>query len=78
MRTRLHAARILCPAFAGLLAACGQTGPLYLPDAAVTTPVEVRPAPTAPSPAGPAETPAPPVDPGKDKKPAESPPATGD
>ena len=26
-------------------AACGQTGPLYLPDEGVTTPVEIRAAP---------------------------------
>ena len=40
-----------------VLAACGQTGPLYLPDANVETPVEIRstktpapaPAPTAPA-----------------------------
>ena len=31
-----------------LVAACGQTGPLYLPDEGVTTPVEIR---TAPPPA---------------------------
>jgi len=30
-----------------LLAACGQTGALYLPDEGVTTPVEIRPAPAA-------------------------------
>ncbi|MGA0705962.1 MAG: LPS translocon maturation chaperone LptM [Steroidobacteraceae bacterium] len=29
------------------LAACGQTGPLYLPDEGLDTPVEIRPAPTA-------------------------------
>ena len=34
---------------AALLAACGQTGPLYLPDQGIETPVEVRgPAPAAP------------------------------
>jgi predicted small lipoprotein YifL len=32
----------LLPAFA----ACGQTGPLYLPDASVETPVEIRPTAT--------------------------------
>jgi predicted small lipoprotein YifL len=37
-----------------LLAGCGQTGALYLPDAGVTTPVEIRPAPTT----APATTPA--------------------
>lgn len=31
-----------------LLAACGQTGPLYLPDEGITTPVEIRNAPTPP------------------------------
>jgi len=34
-----------------LLAACGQTGALYLPDEGVTTPVEIRPAPSAEVPA---------------------------
>ncbi len=32
------------------LAACGQTGPLYLPDEGVQTPVEIR-GPAAPAPA---------------------------
>jgi predicted small lipoprotein YifL len=32
---------------ASLLAGCGQTGALYLPDEGVTTPVEIRPAPAA-------------------------------
>ena len=41
-----------------VFAACGQTGPLYLPDANVETPVEIRP--TA--------TPAPPADEDKDKE----------
>lgn len=42
-----------------LLAACGQTGPLYLPDEGVSTPVEIR-GPEAPAPAAgpPAEPPA--------------------
>ena len=42
-----------------LLAACGQTGPLYLPDEGVDTPVEIR-GPEAPAPAAgpPAEPPA--------------------
>jgi len=34
-----------------LLAACGQTGALYLPDEGVTTPVEIRPAPAPETPA---------------------------
>ena len=47
----------LLPAFA----ACGQTGPLYLPDADVETPVEIRPTATpAPAPA--------PTDEDKDKE----------
>lgn len=48
---------VLIP-FACLLAACGQTGPLYLPDEAITSPVEIRSAP-APQPAAeaPADTP---------------------
>ena len=40
-----------CATLACLLAACGQTGPLYLPDEGVTTPVEIRPAPAAQEPA---------------------------
>jgi predicted small lipoprotein YifL len=49
------------------LAGCGQTGPLYLPDAGVETPVEIRgPTTAAPEPA-PAPAPVPePED--KDKK----------
>jgi predicted small lipoprotein YifL len=43
----------LLPAFA----ACGQTGPLYLPDASVETPVEIHPA-----------VPTPPADEDKDKE----------
>lgn len=44
-------ALLACTVSAYLLAGCGQTGALYLPDEAVTTPVEIRPAPTtAPEP----------------------------
>ena len=42
------------------LAACGQTGPLYLPDANVETPVEIRTPAPAPAPA--------PADEDKEKK----------
>lgn len=65
--------RMAALAAAALLAACGQTGALYLPDEGVTTPVEIRgPATTAPAPAP--ETPAPaPEEEEKDKK-TESPP----
>ena len=48
---------LACAALAGLLAACGQTGPLYMPDEGVTTPVEIRTAPAEP--AGPAAPAAP-------------------
>lgn len=45
-----------CAASACLLLGCGQTGALYLPDAGITTPVEIRPAPaTEPATAEPAE-----------------------
>jgi len=40
-------AMALLLAGAGLLAGCGQTGALYLPDQAVKTPVEVHPAPSS-------------------------------
>ena len=50
---------LACAALAGLLAACGQTGPLYMPDEGVTTPVEIRTAPAEAAPAAPpAEEPA--------------------
>ena len=39
--------------FLAFLAACGQTGPLYLPDEGITTPVEIRNAPPAAAPAQP-------------------------
>jgi predicted small lipoprotein YifL len=39
-----------CLACALLLAACGQTGALYLPDKAVKTPVEIHPAAAQPTP----------------------------
>lgn len=35
-----------------LLAACGQTGPLYLPEEPVDTAVEIRPGPAPASPEG--------------------------
>jgi len=52
--------RLAALAAAALLAACGQTGALYLPDEGVTTPVEIRgPATTAPAPAPEPPPPAP-------------------
>ena len=47
---------ILLIALASLLAACGQTGPLYLPDEGITTPVEIR-GPSTPPPAAAPATP---------------------
>lgn len=62
--------RLTALAAATLLAACGQTGALYLPDAGVETPVEIwgpaTPAPEAPPPAPEEEQekkPEPPADP---------------
>ncbi|MBX3704325.1 MAG: lipoprotein [Steroidobacteraceae bacterium] len=44
--------RLAALAAAALLAACGQTGQLYMPDEGVTTPVEIRgPGTAAPAPA---------------------------
>jgi predicted small lipoprotein YifL len=61
---------------AALLAACGQTGALYLPDEGIETPVEIRgpatPAQSPPSQTTPEAPPAPEED--KDKKPT---PPTG-
>ncbi len=58
-------ARVLLPAIAGaalLLTACGQKGPLVLPDAGVTTPVIIRgPGETAPAATPPAAAPAAPA-----------------
>ena len=40
---------VTCAAIAAALAACGQTGSLYLPDEAIESPVEIRTtAPPAP------------------------------
>ena len=62
--------RLAVLAAAALLAACGQTGALYLPDEGVTTPVEIRgPATAAPAPTPAPETPPPaPEEEEKDKK----------
>lgn len=55
---------LACATLACLLAACGQTGPLYMPDEGVTTPVEIRTAPAEAVPAAPtAGAPATPVAP---------------
>lgn len=54
---------MLLISLAGLLTACGQTGQLYLPDEGITTPIEIRSAPTPP-PAVEPETPR------KDEEPA--------
>ena len=47
--------RLLLLSPVALLAACGQTGALYLPDEGVETPVEVRTATPAPAPTAPPE-----------------------
>jgi predicted small lipoprotein YifL len=67
--------RLAAVTLAALLAACGQTGALYLPDEGVETPVEIR-GPATPAQSPPAQTtpeapPAPEQD--KDKKPATPP-----
>jgi predicted small lipoprotein YifL len=60
--------RLAAAAIAALLAACGQTGALYLPDEGVETPVEIRgPATSAPAPAP--EPPPPTEEEDKDKNP---------
>ena len=56
MRVNRILLRIVPPAVLAL-AGCGQTGALYLPDAGVETPVEIRP-PSSPAPE-PAPAPAP-------------------
>ena len=57
-----------------LLAACGQTGALYLPDEGISTPVEIRPGPVEPSPS----TAEPTADREKDQEaPASTPPEAG-
>jgi predicted small lipoprotein YifL len=62
-----------------LLAACGQTGGLYLPDEGVTTPVEIRPAPTTAPPAPATEQPQEREEDGEDGQNGEPPPpGTGD
>ena len=58
---------------ASLLAACGQTGALYLPDEGITTPVEIRPAPTTETPAA---TPPEEGEDERDENPATPPPGT--
>jgi predicted small lipoprotein YifL len=50
---------------AALLAGCGQTGPLYLPDTGIETPVEIR---------GPAPAPEPPPAPQEPERKEASPP----
>jgi predicted small lipoprotein YifL len=63
---------ILLFALLSTLAACGQTGSLYLPDEAIESPVEIRTtAPPAPAPP-PSAIPAP-KDDKKEEKPAEPP-----
>jgi len=51
-----------------LLAACGQTGALYLPDEGVETPVEIRAPATTPATAPASTTPAPVPEPDEDEQ----------
>ncbi len=56
---------------AALLAACGQTGSLYLPDEGIETPVEIRGPAPAPAPVAP---PAPVPEPDDDEDEKDKPP----
>jgi predicted small lipoprotein YifL len=49
--------RVLLIAWCAVLGACGQTGPLYLPDEGVETPVEIRGPATPAQESAPAPTP---------------------
>jgi len=51
--SRMRLIRLLLLLPVALLAACGQTGALYLPDEGVETPVEVRTSLPAPAPTPP-------------------------
>lgn len=58
---------------AALLAACGQTGSLYLPDEGVETPVDIRTPATDPA----GTTPAPVPEPDDDEDEQDAPPPSG-
>jgi predicted small lipoprotein YifL len=73
MLSYTRAMRLLPAVMAAAAAACGQTGSLYLPDEAIESPVEIRPAPP-PAPAPPPSTTVPSADDDKkDEKAAEPP-----
>ncbi len=57
-----------------LVAACGQTGSLYLPDAGIETPVEIRAPATTPASTTPAPVPEPDDD---EQKPKDATPPPG-
>ena len=65
MQAYTRAMRLLLIATVAAIAACGQTGSLYLPDESIESPVEIRTG-EPPSPAPPASTTAPSTD--DDKK----------
>lgn len=72
MRQPLAIASLL---LAASLVGCGQTGPLYLPDEGIETPVEIKPAP--PAPATPAATEPAAPDRGEDEGQDAPPPGAG-
>ena len=69
-----RAMRFLVVAIAPAVAACGQTGSLYLPDESIESPVEIRTG-EPPSPAPPSSTAVPAAD--DDKKDEKSPEPPG-
>lgn len=74
MRAYTRAMRFLPVAIASAVAACGQTGSLYLPDESIESPVEIRTG-EPPSPAPPASTTVPSTDDDKKDEKAPGPPA---
>ena len=73
MRAYTRAMRLALLAVAAAVAACGQTGSLYLPDESIESPVEIRTS-EPPSPAPPPSTAVPSTDDEKkDDKTAEPP-----
>jgi predicted small lipoprotein YifL len=74
MRAYTRAMRFLPVAIALAVAACGQTGSLYLPDESIESPVEIRTG-EPPSPAPPASTTVPSADDDKKDEKDPGPPA---
>ena len=74
MQAYTGAMRLLLIATAAAMAACGQTGSLYLPDESIESPVEIRTG-EPPSPAPPASTTVPSTDDHKKDEKDPGPPA---